>query len=686
MSDNEFPEPKSDEQDSQPVPARRLSETNANWAETGRHPLPVIDVKPRFAPDAPQEPPRKLIRTQPILLEPEPPTMTQRQRLLSLVLPALMFGGVTIALLITGLFLPPVSLWDRIDERFSSSSGGQTLPTPTIQSVPLGTRLVNGMLFSEFTGTLPETSVEGLRMGTASNLITQSFGLHIETITAQDYLNQVYPDQGWNCATNLPQRYALVGQVYSITQYGTPPDFIGIIIDVPEGIDTGDTTLFGWNETTGQWEFLPSTPLVRVQKRSAQIDYVPRCMALFRGAESARTVGIALDLGDTFDPDVLATNPRIYPGRLRPTATGALFIILAPDVQTDQGYDVVPMIQNFDDPNVIDIATIQGILENPVLRSEHARQIAAFALSPNSGYAGVAIDYRSVPGDLIANYTAFIEELAGLLHSENLTLSVVLPSPVFEAGFEPDEGGYDWSEIGRLADEVIILMPTNPLSYITDQPADELLAWATANVPQDKLLMGLSALSVEESSSQQRTSVELDVIIDHLRAMSLVAPDTVVPGEQINARLLPPSDINVNLGRALAVRTTFFLYEDTASDTSRAFWLTDSDALHFRLSWAERYNLKGAFVWGLLSEKTVADLENALLAYQLDNDNLVQSYDPEITWVVREDDTVLATATTALAEPVAFQSFAGPELVTIETYFNNQLLHSHDIRIDLAVD
>ncbi len=124
---------------------------------------------------------------------------------------------------------------------------------------------------------------------------------------------------------------------------------------------------------------------------------------------------------------------------------------------------------------MIDVVTVQRILENAALRTEHARQIAAFVLS-DPGYIGIVVDYRAIPPDQRDPIAPFLRDLADLLHSQDRTLTVVLPTPAHDG--ERNTGAYDWLAIGRIADEVVIMAPLDPMAYVPDGPVDTLLAWA----------------------------------------------------------------------------------------------------------------------------------------------------------------------------------------------------------------
>ena len=476
-------------------------EDEAASPDETRTPQPVSDIPngllaPQVFPQfGPVEPPAKR-KTDPDIkrtTENLPRVSTRRARPKrrnsgkgGCTLPVLGVGVIVLSLVVLALFLPPLSVWNVIDEAING----------TPEKVD---RLAEaGLPFTALTATSPRVEVDGLAIEAAPDALQAPFGVHVAALLPADYLAGVVPDVGWTCETDLPERHALASQVYSLLQSGTPPRQFTLRLTALPDSASGMLALYVWNAAPGAWEFLPSQPGDQPGALVAQVAYLPRCLALFRASESARTVSVALGLGDTFDPGMLAANPRVYPAGLRPTAAGTLQGVLAPGFQTGQGYAVMPLIQNFEDPAVIETATVQRILENPALRAEHARQIAAF-VAGQDGYAGVVIDYRAVPSELRAEYAALITDLAQLLHSVDRTLAVVVPNPIVyfeQKGW--DTGGYDWQALGRAADEIIIEMPLDPTTYTQVWAVDTMLEWAVTQISPGQLLLGLSALSVED--------------------------------------------------------------------------------------------------------------------------------------------------------------------------------------------
>ncbi|MBN1963457.1 MAG: hypothetical protein JW910_02350 [Anaerolineae bacterium] len=631
--------------------------------ESGGDEVPLPETFPRFSSSYDGDADKSARR---------PPRRPAPKRKGGCLLPALGVGVIVLSLVALALFLPPISLWEVIDEAIN----GTPEPAP---SDPLAAAWLD---FTPLSAGSPRVEADGLVIEAAPDTLAEAFGVYVAALSPAEYLAEQTPATGWNCDTDLPPRHALASPVYSLMQTGTPPDRLTLTITALEDAGAGVLALYTWNATTSAWEFLPAVPGATPGMLSADVAYLPRCVAMFRGSESARLAGVTLALNDTFAPGVLAANARVYPAGLRPTAAGTLQGVLAPGFQTGQGYAVMPLIQNFDDLAVIETATVQRILENPALRTEHARQVAAFVLRQDAGYAGVVIDYRDVPPALRDSYAAFLGELAMLLHSQDRTLAVVLPAPATsDADRAWDTGGYDWRAIGRAADEVVIAMPRDPLAYAPGGQAEQVIAWAAMQVSRDKLQIGLDALSVEDQGGGVFAPVTLDEALAYAGQVQLDPPDQVEPGQTVSASLVEPSGIRAQFGRDEAIQTPYVIYADASGATLATMWITDAAALRARLDLAAAANLGGVVVWNAMSPGALPGLDGALVAYRLDQPGEIAPFEWALAWTASAGDTVLEQASGQPDQPFSVQAQDGQGTITVEAVLNGIALGSQTVAV-----
>ena len=118
--------------------------------------------------------------------------------------------------------------------------------------------------------------------------------------------------------------------------------------------------------------------------------------------------------------------------------------------------------------------------------------------------------------DLRDAYTAFARELAAALHRASRTLTLVVPMPVPLEGGTWNSGGYDLAALGSIADTLVVLGPLDPAAYTPGAGVDRALDWAAAQVSRSKLLLGLSALSVEEAADGSLAPMDFDAALAYL--------------------------------------------------------------------------------------------------------------------------------------------------------------------------
>ncbi len=643
-----------------------------------RHPIPKSRVLPQFADQPPARPPHPPEKSPSRPSQPPPPRRRGCSPLVGFAV------AMLLPLIILALFLPPISLWGVIKKETHKPTKTPVVTGPQVVTI-------DGLDFQPLSADSPSLQAGELSISAPSRALTLPFAVHVETLPPADYLAGQFPAQGWNCDSQLPANHSLASPVYSLSQTGSPPASFTLQLTAEAEVsdDPAALELHLWNATTHAWEFY-AAGADATGTLTVQIGYLPRCVVLLRQAASAREVGLTLDVSDTFSPEITAINARLYPGSLHPTASGALQVILAPGFETGQGYDVIPLITNYDEAEVIDVTTVERILENAAVRSEHARQIAAFILS-DSGYSGAAIDYREIPADRRDDFTAFVRELATLLHSQGRTLTIVLPSPTYSLDAQTwNTGAYDWGAIGRAADEVIITMPIDPRAYVPGSTVDNLLSWATTQISRGNLLMGVSALSVEEQDNGTKATIASRQAISYLSNIRVEDAsdqllDTLQPGDSALAHLAAPEGLQAETGCDDTYQTCYVRYLDLNGNPLRTMWLTDAATLYERSEFAAAHHLNGIYVTDMMSEGAAPGLATALLGYHLDQP-IQPATDLMVEWVLRQDDREIARETKPFNTPFSF--LAGDEVgtFTLEARLYGEVIATQTIQVALPVE
>ena len=586
------------------------------------------------------------------------------------LLSALVTGALfALPLVLAALLLPPFSLFDvaglveqpRARESILATGGGDAGMRFTLTTA--SPRLEHAGLVLEVEGVLPAPLEVRL--------------VALEPVT---FLARRFPATGWHCPADLPPNHALASAVYSLEQRGPALERLTVwLTPLVGGAEGTEYELHVWNAGANLWEYVPAEVDESGAVRTT-LPYVPRCLALLRETGESRRLSLALGLQDILTAEVLTANPTIVPGRLRPTRTGALDVVLAPGYSTNQGYAVMLHAQNYTDPTLIDVGTVRTILENPALRSEHARQIAAFALADN-GTTGVALDYRAVPFSLRDAYTAFVRELAGLLDRGGRALTVIVPMPVPAGEGVWETGGYDLAALGHLADTLVLLGPLDPAAYVPGGRVEQALGWAVTQVSRGTLALGVSAAGVEEWPDGTLAAVDFPAALAYLGDVTLQPVGEVAPGQEVTAQLTHPAGIRAEWGVGEAEQTLFIRYYDPAGALLRTLWITDAKALAARLNLAAAYRLGGVFITDLLARDATPGLAAAVLAYRLDRPLDVPSLAFE--WRVRAGEAVVAHVEALPGQPFTFTAWDRPGPLAVGLWLGDSLVSEQPLVVTI---
>ncbi|MBZ0300741.1 MAG: hypothetical protein K8J31_13410, partial [Anaerolineae bacterium] len=318
----------------------------------------------------------------PIPYQQVPPPGARRRGGCGCWIPALLTLFVVGVLVMIGLFLPPVDLWNRLF----------------------------GVQYAILSPEANAVADSGLTLVVDPTNPGQNFGVALEAVPVNQFLSGS-SDRTWVAAARAatPPNLALQSPVYTIGTTGSAPDTVSLDIAVPASVGSRDLlSVYGWNRARGMWQFLPS-------QRSAAgtimttLNTLPDEVALFQAAPPQQpTVLVTVDVIQTLNPQVGQMATIVAPAGLQPTLQGTLTGSLAAGFDQTSGYLVMPVVRNFIDPRAIDPETVTAILSNRSLRSEHVAQLSAFA---STGFDGLLIDYRDLPAEQRANFSAFIREL-----------------------------------------------------------------------------------------------------------------------------------------------------------------------------------------------------------------------------------------------------------------------------------
>jgi len=565
--------------------------------------------------------PKPPAEVKPLPLDMTPVNLPEQRGGCGCVLPALLTGFVVAVLIIVGLFLPPVDLWNRLF----------------------------GVQYAVLSANANAVAADGLTMIVDPADPGNNFGVVIDSIPVNEFLAGTRGDWAAEALTAAPPHLALQSPVYTLNTNGTAPPTVTLDISVPPETANPDLlSLYGWESQTDQWRFIPSR-FNSTGMLTTTVKDIPEHMALFQVAPPPQpTVLVSVDVVQTLSPEVAQLATIVSPAGLQPTLQGTLTGSLAAGFDLNAGYLVIPVIRNFIDPRAVDPQTVTAILSNRALRSEHVAQLVSFA---GGGFAGVMIDYRDIPADQRENFSAFISELGAGLDSVGLALGVVIPAADNVAGTW-ETGAYDWRAIGDAADRVQINLGLNPTTFTpgSDQLIEAMLRWSVGEIDRYKILIGLSARSVREAGGNftpvgyaEALSALGDVTIN----VQTTEAGTILPGSAIEARL---DGYRAVSGLDTQIQTAFVDYRDDSDNSISKMWLTNGEALRFRMDRTVPFALGGVAFQDILANGIAEDALTAVLNYKLQLPAAPANQELALHWRIEGSSGIVGEVTTSLNE------------------------------------
>ncbi len=539
-----------------------------------------------------------------------------------------------------GLFLPPVNLYQRL-------FGTQYVMLDAVNNA---------------------VASDGLTLVLDPADTGESFGVALESLTVSEFISPAQADAPATLAVMraaLPPYLAPSGNIYTIDTSGTPPRALTLTLDLPVDAPARDLIdLYAYRD--GAWAFVPAQPIVD-GKISATLDRVPQAVLLAQAAPLDPVIHTTIEIDQSLHPNAAQVATIVSTAGLSPNLQGALVGSLAPGFVTNGGYQVMPIIRNFDDPRAIDPQTVPSILNNDSVRESHIQQIAAVAL--NGGYSGVFIDYRDLPIAQRDLFTRFIRDLKTLLRANGLKLGVVVPAAENREGTW-DTGAYDWRALGQHVDYLKIQFSPNPADFTdgADRLVEAMLRWAVDEVDRYKLIAGLTALSLRESGGAFST-VTYEEALAELGNVSIIAEtnehNIVRPGDVITARLDGSEAVP---GLDTATQTTFIDYMADDGTVAARVWLTTAQALRQRMDKVRQFGIGGVSLDGLNARGLADGLFETIFDYRLQRPSPARETELALRWRIESAAGVVQEVVTGLNEDltVTLEAVEGNFAINVE--------------------
>ncbi|MDX1664327.1 MAG: SH3 domain-containing protein [Candidatus Promineifilaceae bacterium] len=521
----------------------------------------------------------------------------------------LVVGFVLIcSLLIAGLFLPPISLAQRLGWR---EAGTADVGVDPAQEAALA---------------------EGTRArGLTVRLRQQGAVVQV----AEPTLEEATP-----LRESLPPATTLAGDALYLIRHDEelPPEG-QIVLALPTGVADETVDLYGWNGSA--WRFIPTHEATEGVLTSTSAP-LPDAVALVETAAPERpAVGAELLPGQMMPDAFLPHLTEITVGTLSLNAEGQL----EGELTSAPPGDYPQFLQATNAGIIVDQFSLSALLDDPALIDQHV----AALVEATADYSGLNLDYQGVSAGQRESFTAFVTELAGALHERDKMLVVTLGAPLLLPSGVWDTGGQDWQTLGQVADVVYVQMPLDPTLYDEEGVAETLVEWATEQIDRRKISLLVSANAVSALGGSFYELSNTRALANFGELSLLDGAETVAPGSAVEVGLTGSASPLVWDAESIMYRYSY----EGQSEQPHHVWLSNEAALSHRLRLALPYHVRGIAVRGLGNVDAASGYVQAIESY---TDAAVAPPQPAgaaIVWTVEDEvDGIVASSS---GEALAFR-------------------------------
>jgi hypothetical protein len=504
--------------------------------------------------------------------------------------PIIIVGGLlVVVLIIVGLFLPPISLGQRLG---LGGNDGDAVTETAVEQAP----------------------VSGINI-TAANA---SVSLLDDTESAA-------------AIAAVPSSGTRSGDLFAINYEGAAPTG-SVALTIPADAGTLKTLdLYGWDGSV--WRFMPSQIDSTTQQIVSTEGPLPQAVTMMQmGAVDAPSVGAELLSTQELPVDVLPQLTEVSAGTLTLVGAGELQgeVTAVPTGAYDQYLRVT------NTGAIVDQESLTALLNDMTAQESHIASLVQQVASGN--YAGLNLDYQGVAASKTLAFSSFVANLAQALQAQGAQLAVTLATPQ-RTDTSWDTTGQDWAAIGQSADMVYLQMPLNPTVYSTNGVADQLINFAVRQIDRQKLTI-LTSVSAVDNIGESFLELPNAAALANFGELQFVeGSEEVEPGSPIEVALSGTASPLEWDGASLTYKYSY----EQAGQTHNV-WLGNEAALSQRLALTQPYNVRGVAVRGLGNVTDGAGYAAAINSY------LGQGESPSpagaaIVWTVTDDaDSVLASS------------------------------------------
>lgn len=198
-----------------------------------------------------------------------------------------------------------------------------------------------------------------------------------------------------------------------------------------------------------------------------------------------------------------------------------------------------------------------------------------------NNYKGVNIDLEAIYSSNRTQFTTFMSELYNTLHSQGLLVTIAVPAKTSDNPADSWSGAYDYAQIGKYSDKVIIMAydyswsggepgSIAPISWV-----QKVVDYTVKVIPKEKVVLGLAAYAYDWPSNGEK-------------AKSYSLSETYSVASKYGAEIKWDS----------VSKSSYYNYTDS-SGVYHSVWFEDSTSIGYKLDIVNNCDLSGISIWRL---------------------------------------------------------------------------------------
>ncbi|WP_376789045.1 hypothetical protein [Thermoflexus sp.] len=410
--------------------------------------------------------------------------------------------------------------------------------------------------------------------------------------------------------TRLPPTLKPAAPYYRLRFCGEVRTPLRLTVYIPDGLEPWTIAdLWGW---TGQgWTWLGGEREESQGLLSGETRAIPQYVLVTAAQIPVPAFGAIQEAGIAPDARILEVVNEVSVAGFTLGLGGRLMgdgkALPPPDPQGR--YVTWLLVRNYLPGGAPNTAALAALLTDPAVYQAHIAEILNILQAHN--YNGVLIDYRGLTADQQHAFMDFLRRLGQALHEQGKVLAVAAPLPLPGERGHFLTGGYDWKQLGRLADVLYVEAPDDPIAYVPGGLVEQGLRWLIGQVNRYQLQLVGPGLAVDLGPSGARF-VSFDEALAHLGRLEPAGPLTLTAGITLTLAPVTTAQDLQFLAEAGVYR---YQYIDEAGQP-HTVWMPTTGLLDRQLSLLQTYRLRGLTLRGLLGGGTAPGTIEALQAYR----------------------------------------------------------------------